>query len=149
MLERRLDHGSLGDRLGAHQPGPAAGRGAERGEEHEPLDAGPLGGLHKPPSGDAGELLDRSPGLITDHRGEVNDRVDAAQRMAEREVVAEIAERDLDLDPLGAEAAWIAHQAADRGADGDQPPQQRARPTVPVAPVRSSTCGRLPAAHGP
>ncbi len=43
VRERGLDHRPLGDRLGAHQSGAAAGRGAERREEHEPLHAGALG----------------------------------------------------------------------------------------------------------
>jgi hypothetical protein len=38
--------------------------------------------------------------------------------VAEREVVAEIAERDLDSDPLWPEPPRIAHQTSDRRAVG-------------------------------
>ena len=115
----------LGHRLGPHQPGAAAGRGAERGEEHEPLHAGALGGLDQAPGGDAGQLLDRAAGLVADHRGQVHDRVDAAQRMTEGEMVPEVAEGDLDLNALGPEAAGVADQAAHRGSRSDQAAQQR------------------------
>ena len=120
------DDRPLGDRLGPHQPGAAARRGAQRGEEHEPLHAGALGRLDQPPGGDAGQLLDRAVGLVADHRGQVDDGVDAAQRVAERQVVAEIAERDLDPDALGPQPPRIADQAANRRAGGDQAAQQGA-----------------------
>ena len=55
----------------------------------------------------------------------MHDRVDAAERMAERERVGEVSERDLDTHPLGFEPARIAHQAAHRDSGGGQPPQQR------------------------
>jgi hypothetical protein len=42
----------------------------------------------------------------------VDDRVDPPQRMAEREVVAQVAECDLDLDTFWPQPARIAHQAA-------------------------------------
>ena len=131
VLERGLDHGALGDRLGAHQPRAAARRGAERGEEHEPLHAGALGGPDQPPGGDAGELLDRAGGLVADHRGQVHDRVDAAQRVAERQVVGEVAEGDLHAHPLGAEPPRVAHQAADRRPGVAISRLSSGRPTVP------------------
>jgi len=65
-------------------------------------------------------------GLIADDRGQVHDGVHAAQRVAEGEVVAEIAERDLHAHPIGPEPPRIAHQAAHRGARVDERPQQRA-----------------------
>jgi hypothetical protein len=42
----------------------------------------------------------------------VYDRLHAAQRMAERRGVGEVAERDLDADPRGTEPARIAHEAS-------------------------------------
>jgi hypothetical protein len=40
-------------------------------------------------------------------------------------VIGQVSEGDLHPDPLGAEAAGIAYQAADGNAGGGQPPQQR------------------------
>ena len=65
-------------------------------------------------------------GLVAHHRREVDDGVDAAQRMTEREVVAEVAERDLHPDPVGAQPPRIADQAADRRTIVDQAAQQGA-----------------------
>jgi hypothetical protein len=56
----------------------------------------------------------------------MHDRVDAAQRVAKRPRVPEVAERDLDPDPLGAQAPRVSDQAPDRDARGHQTPQQRA-----------------------
>ena len=111
---------------------------AERREEHEAPRAGALGGPDQPPGGDAVELLDRSVGLVADHRRQVHDRVDAAQRVAKRQRVAEVAERDLDADPLGAEPPRVAHQAADR--------RPRRRSAAAAAAARSSRWRRSAAA---
>jgi hypothetical protein len=53
----------------------------------------------------------------------MDDRVDPAQGVAEREGIAEVAERDLHLYAVWAEAAWIADQAAHRRPGGGQSPQ--------------------------
>src|ERR671918_167717 len=60
-----------------------------------------------------------------DRRGEVDDGVHAAQRVAEGGRVREVAERDLHPYALVAEPARVAHEAAHRLAPGDQPPQKR------------------------
>ncbi len=56
----------------------------------------------------------------------MDDRVDAPERVAQREVIGEVPERDLDPHPLLAQPARIADQAADGGAGRGQPPEQRA-----------------------
>ena len=63
-------------------------------------------------------------GAVAQGGGEVDHGLDAAHRVAERAGVGEIAERDLNADPLLAEAARISDQAADGRAAGRQPPQQ-------------------------
>ena len=50
--------------------------------------------------------------------------VDVAQRVPKREVVAELAEGDLDADALGAQAPRIADQAAHRHPGGGETPEQ-------------------------
>ena len=65
------------------------------------------------------ELLDGAVGLVADDRGQVHDGVHVAQRVAEGEVVAEVAERDLHPDAVGPQPARIADQAAHRGAGVD------------------------------
>ena len=50
----------------------------------------------------------------------------AAQRVAERRRVGEVAERDLHAHALGAQPARVAHQAAHRLAGRHEPAQQRA-----------------------
>ena len=105
---------ALGERLGAVQAAAVRRRGAERREEHEVLDPGVLGGPHHPPGRDAVELLDRRVRLVAERGGEVDDGAHAAQRVAEGARVGQVAERDLHADPLGAEAARVADEAADR-----------------------------------
>ena len=60
------------------------------------------------------ELLDRRPRLIADRGRQVDDRVDAAQRVAKRGRVGEVAQRDLHPHALIAEPARVAHEAAHR-----------------------------------
>ena len=50
--------------------------------------------------------------------------VDAAQRVAERQMVCEVAEGDLDADTLGAQTPWVADQAAHRHAGCREASQQ-------------------------
>ena len=75
--------------------------------------------------------------------GEMDDDVDAAQRVAEGGGVGEVAERDLDADPILAEPSRVADEAADRPLGGEQPPRS-ALPTSPLAPVSSSMLRSLP-----
>ena len=65
------------------------------------------------------------PRLVADGGGEVDDGVDAAQRVAERRRVGEVAERDLHAHALGPEPPRVAHQAAHRPPGGGQARQQR------------------------
>ena len=53
-------------------------------------------------------------GLVADGGGEVHDGVDAAQGVAERRRVGEVAQRDLDAHAVGAEAPRVADEAAHR-----------------------------------
>ena len=55
----------------------------------------------------------------------MNDRADAAQGVAKRGRVGEVAQRDLHPHALLSQPARIAHQAAHRLAGGHQPAQQR------------------------
>ena len=55
----------------------------------------------------------------------MDDRVDAAQGVAERGRVGQVAERDLHAHALGAQSPRVAHQAAHLLAFGDQAAQQR------------------------
>ena len=96
----------------------------ERREEHEALDARALGGLDHPPGRDAVELLDRPVGLVADRGGEVHHGADAAQGVAERRRVGQVAEGDLDPNALGAEAARVAHEAANRLPGGGEAGQE-------------------------
>ena len=55
----------------------------------------------------------------------MDHRVHTAQGVAKGGWVSQIAEGDLDAHALDAQPAGIAHQAADLGAFGEQPAQQR------------------------
>jgi hypothetical protein len=90
--------------------------GAQRAEEHEAAHARGLGGLDHAPRRDAVELLDRAARLVADRGGQMHDGRHAAQRVAKRRRVGEVAQRDLHAHALGPEAARIAHQAAHRDA---------------------------------
>src|SRR3982074_2085731 len=50
--------------------------------------------------------------------------VDATQRVPEGEMIAEIAERDLHSDALGAEPPRVANEATNGRSGGRQPPEQ-------------------------
>ena len=116
----------LGERLGPQQPRAALRAGAERAEEDEALDTRAPGRVDEPPGGDPAQLLDRALGLVADRRRQVDHGVDAAQRVAERGRVGEVAERDLHAHAILAEPARIAHQAAQRHLRGDQTPAEGA-----------------------
>ena len=75
--------------------------------------------------------------------GEVHDGADAAQGVAERRRVGEVAEGDLDAHALGPEPARVAHQAADRRPAGDAAAAAAREPTSPVAPVSRSIGGSV------
>ena len=137
--ERGLDQRPLGDRLGAHQPRAAARRGAERGEEDEPL-ARPARSAARTSRQVAtpGELLDRAAGWsrITDARWTTVSTPRSAWRN----------DRGSDRSPS---AIWTRTRSAPsrRGSRTRQRTGVPAavsrlssgRPMVPVAPVRSST----------
>ena len=53
----------------------------------------------------------------------MDDRLHAAQGVAERRRVGQVSERDLHADPLGAQPAGIADQAANLRPFGHQAPQ--------------------------
>jgi len=55
----------------------------------------------------------------------VDDGVHTAQRVAEGERIGQLAQRDLDSDPLGSQPPGIAYQAPDRHPGGGQPSEQR------------------------
>ncbi len=55
----------------------------------------------------------------------MDDGVDAAQGVAEGQVVGEVAEGDLHVDALDAEAPGVAHEAAHRRSRRDEAAQQR------------------------
>ena len=138
-MQRRFPH-LLGERLGAEEPGALEAGRAHRGEEDEALDAGALGGAQQAQRAEPIHFLDPARRLIADRRGEVDHRVGAAQRMAKRVRVAEIAERELDPNPVRPEQARIAHEGAHGLSRLDQGGEQRL-PTVPVAPVIAITRG--------
>ena len=71
------------------------------------------------------ELLDRAARLVADRGRQVDDRVHAAHRVAERRRVGQVAERDLHAHALGPEPARVAHEAADGLARGRQAAQER------------------------
>ena len=75
--------------------------------------SGALGRAQQPPGREPLDLLERRPGLVALGAGEVHDRAHAAQRVAKRTGVREVADRQLDAHALGAEAPRIAHQSAD------------------------------------
>jgi hypothetical protein len=85
--------------------------------------AGPLGRPQQAPRREPVELLDARSGLVALGARQVDHRADAAQRVAERRRVREVARRELDAHPLGPEAARIADQAAHGLAAREQAPQ--------------------------
>jgi hypothetical protein len=144
VRDARLGDRALGHGLGPQQPGAAVGGRALGRAEDEVLDAGAAGRLHHAPRRDAVELLDRSAGLVARRAGEVHHRAHAAQRVAERRRVGQVAEHDLDAHALLAQPARVPDQAPDRATrrgqsanDGraDQPggagEQQHARGSLP------------------
>ena len=84
-----------------------------------------LGGAQQPPRGEPVELLDRRPGLVALGAREVDHGAHAAQGVAERGGVGEVARGELDVHPFGAEPPRVAHEAADRLAPADEAPQHR------------------------
>ena len=63
-------------------------------------------------------------GLVAQGRGQVDHDAHAAQGVAERRRVGEVAEGDLHADAVGPEAARVAHEAADRRARRHEPLQE-------------------------
>ena len=97
---------------------------AQRAEEDEAIDAGALGGPEQAPGGEAVELLQPGRRLVAPGAREVHDRPHAAQRMAERRRIREVAERDLDAHARRSQAARIADQAAHGLAARGEPRKQ-------------------------
>jgi hypothetical protein len=124
--QRGLRHRPLGERLGPLDPQRVLGDGAERAEEDEALHAGSLGGAQQPPGRQAVELLQPRGGLVAPRGREVHDRADAAQRVAERAGIGELAERDLDVHARRSEPARVADQAA-HGVTARGEPRQQGR----------------------
>ena len=86
-------------------------------------DAGALGRAQQAPGGEAVELLERRARLVALGAGEVHDGAHAAQRVAERGRVGEVADGQLHAHALGPEPARVAHQAAHGLAPGHEPAQ--------------------------
>src|SRR5262249_30218841 len=134
--ERGVRDGVLGQRLGAEESSALELRRSERREEDEALDAGSLGRPQEAHGRKAVQLLHPSVGLVADRPGQVDERVDAAQRLALQVAIAQagqIAKRDLDLDAMATEPAWVADKGPDvmpgveqRGEEG--PADGSARP---------------------
>jgi hypothetical protein len=123
--ERRLRHGGLRKGLGAVRAQRVMRRGAERRHEHEPLDARTLGAAQEPPRREAVELLQPCGGLVAPRTREVDDRAHAAQGVAERGGIGEVAQRDLHPHAGRPEPARVAHEATHRVAARLQARQQR------------------------
>jgi hypothetical protein len=100
-------------------------RGPERHRPQQMAGAAALGGAQEPPGGEAVELLDRRPGLVALGAGEVDDGAHAAQGVAERGRVGEVAGGQLHMHPVGPEPPGVAHQAAHRLAACHEAPQHR------------------------
>ncbi len=137
-------------------------------------DPGALGGAQQAGGAEAVHLLEPARRLVADRRAEVDDGLDPAHRVPEAVRVAEVGERDLYVDPLGAEPARIAHERAngvpaleqlgderrtdDAGCPRDQDHRWR-HPTRPPPPagsdarrarchrMRARTAGLVPAAR--
>ena len=113
-------------------------RRSQRREEDEALDPGPLGRPQQARGRQAVQLLDPGVGLVADRRREVDHGVGAAQRLALQMAVAEarqVAERDLDLDPMAARA---------RAGRGPAPGRRgRPRAAAGAAPCRRFRSRRL------
>ena len=108
----------------------------------EVLGAGALGGAQQPPGGEPVELLDRRAGLVALGAGEVDDGPHAAQRVAERGRVGEVADGELHVHPLGPEPP---RDRAPGSAPARRAPTSRrstAEPSRPVAPVSRITRAR-------
>ena len=138
VVQRRFPHSVLRERLGAEEPGALEAGCAHRGEEDEALDAGALGGAQQTQGPESVHLLDAARRLIADRRGEVDHGVGAAERVAKRVRVAEIAERELDPNPCGPSRRG-SRTSARTGSPASTRVDTNALPTVPVAPVIAIT----------
>ena len=110
-----------------------------RREEDEALDARALGGPQQPAVARPFSSSTARVGLVADRGGQMDDGVDAAQRLALEVAVAEprqVAEGDLHVDAMAAQAARIANegthvvpgleqQRQERPADGSTGPGQQ------------------------
>ncbi len=117
--DRRLQGGGgnrpLGQPLGAEEAGALGSGGVKGAEEDEAAHAAALGGAQQAHRCQPVQLLDPVRGLVADRRRQVDDGVDAAQRLTHQVGVghlAEVAERDLHVDPPWSQPPWLAHEAA-------------------------------------
>ena len=124
-VEVGVEHGLLGERLGAKEAGALELGRAERGEEEEALGAGALGGAQQAQRPEAVDLLDAARRLVADRRREVDHRVAAAHGVPQSVGIGEVDERELHVDALGAEAARLAHERTHLMAPGEQQREQR------------------------
>jgi hypothetical protein len=97
----------------------------DRREEDEALDARVLRRLQQPQRAEPVDLLDAAVLLVADRRRQVDDRVDASHRVTHRPRLSEVAESELDVDPLGAQPARVTHQRTHLVPRGQQLRQQR------------------------
>ena len=103
-----------------------------------------LGGAQQPPGGEPVELLDRRPRLVARAAGQMDDRVDAAQRVAPARGIGQIADRQLHPHPLRARAAAGRAPGSAPECPARSDAGRTAWPSNPVAPVSKST---LPPAY--
>ena len=126
-VQRRGGDRALGQPLGAEEARALRRGRVERAEEGEALDPAALGGAQQAHRGQPVQLLDPVRRLVADRRRQVDHPVDPAQRLAHEIGVrhlAEVAERDLHVDPVGTEAARLADEAAHVLATLEQHRQQ-------------------------
>jgi hypothetical protein len=116
-LQGRLQNGALGDGLGPEEARALERARTDCGEEEEALGARRHGRPQEACRGHRVQLLHRGVRLVADRRRQVDDGLDPAKRLAAQVLVvepAEIAEGELNLDPVAAETPWIADERTDR-----------------------------------
>jgi hypothetical protein len=148
-FERRGPYRLLGHPLGAKEAGALGRARVERAEEDEPPHPGPLGRLQQSHRRQAVQLLDPPRRLVANRRRQVDDGVDAAEALAHRMRIGELAEvpqRDLHVDPPRPQAARVADQAAHVLAALEE---QRQQPRADAAGRPGQQQHRNPACRSP
>ncbi len=126
-VEVRVGDGLLGDPLRPEEPGALDRGGIESAEEDEPLHPVALGRLEQPDCGESVQLLDTVRRLVADRGGEMDHGVNAAHCLSQHVGIREfpqVAHRDLDVDPVGAEPSRFTNQAPDLMSVLEQAGQQ-------------------------